>query len=71
MQIDLSVNFFLSINNKNITHSREFRVSNCTFRKVQGVDLQMTQSSRAIVHIVWVKCIFAKVQGVDLHIFKV
>ena len=34
---------FLSIVNKNIIHSEKFRVSDCTFRKVQDIDLDMTQ----------------------------
>ena len=45
VQIDLLL-VFQSIVNENITHLRKFRVSDCTFRKVKGVDLRMTQSSK-------------------------
>ena len=45
MQTDSFINFFLSIFNKNITHSRMFKISSCIFRKIQGVDLYMIQRS--------------------------
>ena len=50
MQINYIINF-LSIINKNIIYSIKFRVSDCTFKKIQGVDLHMTQSLEGIVYL--------------------
>ena len=61
---------FLSIVNKNITYSRKFRVSNYIFRKAQGIDLQITQSSGRYNTLNFVKMHIPKYSGSHFALFK-